>query len=296
MTNQFRQVGVPDSNTTIATVRQYLRTAQARIESLLNRPRFPRPPTLLKSLQLLRGILQAAYDVLPLRRLEHLCGRLQLLHNQVDDGAFLGYHQEDSSYKTLRNIYSDVTGLLVELSDTPKTKNDLEQDSLLRRFLDTAQKRGWKVAEPKPEDEDQSDGFIQSIRYLNQISIPSNELLSTNTDFGITTGAIVLAPDQSIPETTLRRWAKQQDVYLVFGQYIVLPQVQLLGVSPNLVTTEDDIISLNRFVSISNLLNKDQNEQLIRFPKRVQHHYYCPIVNVSAYDRQHFRSWDVLTK
>lgn len=304
MAVQFRQIGVPDARVTNAEVRQHLRRAQQRTESLLNRPQLPRPFALLNALKALRRAVQAAYSSLPLQRLTQLRQQLDALYDAVDRGAYFGFHPDAlGAHKTLRRFYGDLTGLLVDLTEPPRSRRDPDADSVMQRFLERAQQRGWKVPAVQRIAIEEQDGFVQSIDYLRKVSILPQQLLQENTDFGITTGSIVLMTEQPIPEATLNSWTNHQEVYIVFGHYVVLPNIRLLGLLPHLATiggsNGNAAIDVNRFVSISELLREQEGattDNLIRYPRRIRHHYYCPLVDVAGQDRRYFRVWDVLTQ
>jgi len=295
---QFRQIGVPDARTTNAEVRQCLRRAQQRTESLLNRPTLPRPPTLLNSLEALRRAITVAYASLPLQRLVQMRQRLEDLHDDVDRGVYFGVVPDTVlTTKILRQFYSDLTGLLVDLTEPLRPRKEQEDNPILKRFLEHAAKRGWKVPELQQSAAEEQDGFVQSCSYLRKISVTPQHLLAPDTDFGITTGSIVLMTEHPIPESTLSSWANEREVYIVFGHYVVLPQVQLLGVLPHLALRAESDVNIDRFVSISDLIQEKQgsaSESLIRYPRRLQHHYYCPLVDVAGSDRRYFRTWDLL--
>jgi len=301
---QFRQIGVPDARTTNAEVRQQLRRAQQRTESVLNRPQLPRPSVLLNVLKALRRAVQTAYSLLPLQRLKQLEQQLDTLQDDVDRGAYFGFCPTTlGTHQTLRQFYSDLTGLLVDLTE-PWRPRKQETDSVLQSFMEKAAQRGWKVPATQHTATENQDGFVQSIDYVRKISIPPQQLLPSHTDFGVTTGSIVLMTEQSIPESTLNNWAQQQqDVYIVFGHYVVLPNVRLLGVLPHLATTGGSngnaTVDIERFVSISELLQDREGpilNDLIRYPRRICHHYYCPLVGVAGQDRRYFQTWDLLTQ
>ncbi len=298
MAVQFRQIGVPDARKTNAGVRQQLRRAQQRTESLLNRPQLPRPAALLATLQLLQKTLMKAYAALPLQRLTQMHQHLDELRDDVDRSAYFGVAPDPATTtKTLRRFYSDVTGLMVNLQE-PKTQREPEPDQLLGKFLETAEQRGWKVPASKQPQQVTRDGFVQSADYVRKIAVPAQNLLAPDQDFGTTEGAIVLSTEHQIPESTLKLWADHQDVYIVFGRYVVLPKVQLLGMLPHLVL-RDQRVNLKKFDSASELLQRrgsPPSSGLLHYPRRVQHHYYCPMVDVAGVDRHYFQTWDLLVQ
>ena len=304
MAVQFRQIGVPDGRQTNAEVRQLLRRARQRTEALLNRPVLPGHSALLTALTTLQRTIQAAYTALPLQRLNQMQQRLNQLHDDVDRGAYFGFHPSTLGVdQTLRQFYSDVTGLIVDLTTPLRPRRDPEADGVLKKFLERAAERGWRVPETQPRAVEQQDGFAQSVDYLRKIAVQPQTLLPLDTEFGITTGSIVLMTEHPIPESTLASWANHQDVYVVFGHYVVLPNIRLLGVTPPLVLTNGSngtaIVNISRFELISELVQDDTEpitDKLIRYPRRVQHHYYCPLVSVNGTDRRYFKTWDLLVQ
>lgn len=300
MVAQFRQIGVLSPNTANAEVRQQLRRAQQRTEALLNRPSLPRLPTLLNALVQLQKTIQDAYAVLPLQRLQQISQWLDQAHDTLEHGAFFGavVNAPDLN-QLLRRIYRDVTKLIVSLTVTPRKEQDPESDVVLKKFWERAAEHGWKVPDQQQPPTDQQDGFCQSVHYLQKVSVTPQALLPPDVDFGITTGSIVLTTEHQIPESTLTAWSNRRDVYIVFGQYIVLPEIKLLGMLPHLATGRSQQVDIRRFESISALV-QDQDgpvtENLIRYPRRVRHHYYCPLVDVHGTDRRYFKSWDLLIK
>ena len=297
MAVQFRQIGVPDQRKTTAGVLQQLKRAQQRTETLLNRPQFPRPPVLLATLKSLQKIIMQAYAALPLQRLTQMHQRLDELRDDVDRSAYFGMVTDPAiTAKILRRFYSDVTGLMVNLQE-PKQVREPEPDQLLDKFLKTAEQRGWKVPPTKQPRRVKQDGFVQSVDYLHKIAVTPHDLLDPEQSVGTTEGAIVLMTEHRIPESTLKLWADQRDVYIVFGHYVVLPKVQLFGMLPHLVLA-DQRVNLKKFTSATEMLWRDpdspQLSSLIHYPRRVQHHYYCPVVNVAGQDRHYFKTWDLL--
>jgi len=296
---QFRQIGVPDARTTNTEVRQQLRCAQQRTESLLNRPQLPRPPTLLSALSALQRAIQAAYVSLPLQRLVQMQQRLEDLHDDVDRGVYFDTVPDvATTIKTLRRFYSDLTGLLVDLAEPRQPSRSQEDNPVLDQFLKHAQQRGWRVPDQQRPAATEQDGFVQSVSYLQKIAVAPQNLLAPGTEFGVTTGSIVLMTEHPIPESTLNSWADEREVYIVFGHYVVLPQVQLLGVLPHLAIWSEDDININRFVSIAKSVQTAaaKPKNLIQYPRRVRHHYYCPLINIAATDQRYFRTWDLLVQ
>lgn len=299
MVSQFRQIGVPDARRTNSEIRNYLRRIQQRVESLLNRTRLPRPATLLRVIDTLHETSSAAYRKLPLQRLKQLSGNLEALRDDVECRAFLS-QQDDLTYRQLQRVYSDVTGLLVDLTET-KPKKNREDDEIIKKFFEKAAERGWRV--PDAADlgaQEEHDGFFRSWQYINKVAVDHDNLLDPDTDFGITEGAIILRTEQPIPEATLTRWAQHpldQDVYVVFGQYVVLTHCRFLGLRSDLALVDDGpTVDLNQFISISAAIGNGTSRHLIGSPRRIKQHYYCPVINIAAADRKYFKTWDLLLK
>jgi len=62
---------------------------------------------------------------------------------------------------------------------------------------------------------------------------------------------------------------------------------------------EATAVNINRFITIADYLDEQgvaDARHLIRSPRRVCHHYYCPMLNIQDSHRQYFRTWDLLTK
>lgn len=300
MVAQFRQVGIPDARTTSAEVRRQLRRAQQRAEAVLNRPKFPRPAALLATITSLQQAVQTAYSLLPLHRLSSLKTKLSRLYDEIDRGAYFGFRPEAlGADKDFRQIYSELTGILVDISSPFQSKQEPEPDPEFDSFLQKASRRGWKVPDKRHAVDSVNDGFAQSSSYLQKISIPTESLLSAEVDYGTLTGSIILLTDRQIPESTLRNWTSLSAVYIVFGCYVVLPHIKLMGVSPRIALQEADgkaTLKLSNIISIANKLPEEDAASLIRYPRRVQQHYYCPLFSVAGQDKRYFKTWDLLVQ
>ena len=303
---QFRQIGVPDTRKTNSEVRQLLKRAQRRTETVLNRPTLPHPHTLLTSIGVLRDTVQQAYDHLPLQRFTLLQQHLEDLQDNVERAAHFSWNLNGDITQALRHVYRTVSVLLQDLSPRKQPKLDDDTKNSLQKFLTTAAERGWRVQEQSTDSGTAIDGFGQSINYIFKMSVDPDNLLPASLDFGVTEASILLLNETPIPETVLLEWTKPPynlDVYVVFGNYVVLSHCGFLGLRPHLalLSKEDDEtgVDIKRFASVADYLDDQGTADarlLIQSPRRILHHYYCPMLNVQDNHRQYFRTWDLLTR
>ena len=305
MPAQFRQIGVPDARQTNSEVRQLLKRAQRRTETVLNRPNLPRPHSLLSALGVLRDAIQQAYGHLPLQRFTLLQQHLEELQDDVERAVHFRWNLNGDATQALRHFYRTVSMLLQELSPQKQPRVDDETKAGLQKFLTTAAERGWRVQEQREVETIEVDGFKQSINYICKMSVSPDHLLTPDTDFGVTEASILLLHDTPIPEAVLLEWTKPPynlDVYIVFGNYVVLSRCGFLGLRPHLaLATGDENLGINisQFATVADYLDEQGTataRNLIQSPRRVAHHYYCPVLNVQDAHRQYFRTWDLLTK
>jgi len=297
---QFRQVGVPDARRVATEVRRHLRHVQRRTGALLNRQRLPRPKTLLRTLDSLEEAIGKAYDRLQLRRIAMLREQLIQLSLAVQQNVGLDPEHQDTT-QTLRQIYRDSSVLLHELQ-SPRRRKTEETEQQYQAFLHAASARGWRVPESKPTTQPEADGVEQSCRYIQRVGIAPDKLLNPADQYGLVSCALLLLNDPPIPESTLVRWTREPynlDVYVVFGHYIVLPRAKVLGVHPDLAVYTGgegiEAVNINRFAWAAEAVNNGVTRyDLIRYPQRVQHHYYCPMLGMDPQDRRYFRKWAVL--
>lgn len=298
----FRQIGAPNVRDQQTTVVQSVRHCCRRVERLLARPKLPPVGSLLATLTTLRDALDAAHTTLPLRRLVLLRDALDAIYDAVEDDLFANRRPNGDATKALarwttgaRKLLHDLTPSAVE--EPPATETVVQ----ISRFLEAVATRGWRVgtsAEPKVKTE-QADGFDQSWRCIKTIAANKTQLLSQQDEFGVVTAPILLLPETVVPETVLVDWAKSCDVYVVYGSYVVVTPCQFIGVVPQLVKTKNDEIKVDRFETFADMFATDGvaiNRSIIPTPRRIQHHYYVPVVNIPAAQRKYFKQWDILTQ
>lgn len=306
MPSQFRQVGATNARQTNAAVSRWLRRAQRRTETILNRASLPPLTTLLNALQGLQEALQQAHTYLPASPdIARLLMVVEELHSTVEHSSFFGSQPTRTVHHTLRGFYRDLEMLLRSLG-RPGTRNQRDSEIELRfhAFLETAAQRGWKVPEALPTQPVQEDGIAQSCDYVHAISKPPENILQPHTEIGLTAAPILLLNEQPIPEQVLIEWTQPPfslDVFIVFGYYVVVPNCQFLGVRPQLARIEGNDgqsgININSFVDAAHRLDvegKTNSRNLIRYPRRVQHHYYCPVLDLNPRYRHYFSRWDML--
>jgi len=290
---QFRQSGTPDLKRTNALVRQHIKKAQKRAETLLNRT--PRTPTLLSSLEAAREAIDQAYGLMPLHRLTMVSASLEEVYDRVETNAMFGHRSNGDVTVAIQRIYRDLSVILNDLGRKPKKKQDTSE---IDKFLEKMEGRGWKVSKKDDTEGHDFDGFDRSIRHLRKVAINRDNLLD-DEDFGFIRAPVVLAHNKPIPETTLVDWTQQpfgMDVHIVFGSYVVLNDIMFLGVRPELVTDEDNKgrlrIRTHKFVDIANEVDADAGSHVVRRPNRIHNHYYCPIF--SPRYQKYFRSWNIV--
>lgn len=302
---QFRQIGVPDSRQTNAEVKQCLRRAQRRTETLLNRSTLPQAPTLLGTLSTLQQLTKQAYESLPMRKLSMLTDQMSELHDAVERDSFFGIQPNGNSAQALRQFYKDLTQILSQMrapAPAKRTEPD-ESKQKIKKFLEQAADRGWKVRDDlDDEPRDDVDGFTQSLSYVRKVSTTKDQLLPNEDDMGVVENtSIILIPDRSVPDSVLLSWTQpphDMDVYVVFGRYIVLNKCACMGVKPFLaLTMPEKKPDPKRFQLVANYLDDQgalNRKDLIQHPKRVRNHYYCPLLNIPNSHHTYFRSWDLL--
>ncbi len=179
----------------------------------------------------------------------------------------------------------------------------------LAPFLEQLKSRGWKTQEPKPryaplfgedEDEDEGDGFDQAANLIHTIQRPKTELLPTNVEIGIVKFPVISLNKKRIPESLIRHCTDPRigySVYIVFGGYMVVDNMCLLGIHKKLLWTEGEKgaeLDIAKFPHLVPYVKKEYpqwKEPLtlmhpVQPARVVGDHCYCPLLPMSI-----LKSW-----
>lgn len=303
---QFRQLGVRPSQTT-AILQGKLQATRRRLERLLAAPY--RNATVLHSLDHIKQLVDDAYTTVPLQRLVAISTKLADLQQTVETGIFLGSRVNGTTSRELQVIKQDITTILQDLQTkkTLRTKQirpeyNFDSESI-QAFFSKAATRGWKV--PAQEvAEVKKDGFVDSDKYLQEVSLPCTKLLESTEDFGLIVAPIILIHGYRIPESTLITWTEEPyrlKVHYVYGKYVTVNEVVLVGLRSEMLYMEEEEVDSAKFRPVAaHLLNQKPQLDLsayylVKAPKRVGQHHYCPFMPRTP-GQQFFAEWDPLIR
>lgn len=190
----------------------------------------------------------------------------------------------------------------------------------LNAFLQKAEKRGWTVTKTMkkalkdagvvPLEDD--PGLEESFELLNELQSCQGALLPDNAQMGVSQLAIISYNTKHPPESIIKKFLDPgigYDVYLVFGSYLVVNKMAMLGIHKDLMWVQDEDnkpqLDVDKFYNLHPLLANDlpqwANLLAQTYPvqptRRAGNHYYCPLVpNAILNSWSHgLGDWDFLT-
>jgi len=193
-------------------------------------------------------------------------------------------------------------------------------DPSLGAFLEKAERRGWTVTKTMknalkqagviPMEDD--PGLEASFELLNDLQSYDCAFLSDDTEIGVSQLPIISYNMKRPPDSIIQKFLSPRigyDLYLIFGSYIVVDQMCLLGIHKDLVWTQDEKnkpqLDTDKFYSLypsaANELQQWTGILRQTYPvqpaRRAGNHYYCPLVpNAVLNSWSHgLGDWDFLT-
>lgn len=193
-------------------------------------------------------------------------------------------------------------------------------DPSLNAFLEKAERRGWTVTKTMkkvlkdagvvPLEDD--PGLEESFDLLNELQSCQGSLLPDDMQMGVSQLAIISYNTKRPPESIVKKFLDPHigyDVYLIFGSYLVVNQMAMLGIHKDLMWISDEKnkpqLNVDKFYDLHPVVAKDfpQWANLLAQTYPVQptrlagSHYYCPLVpNTILNSWGHgLGDWDFLT-
>jgi len=215
--------------------------------------------------------------------------------------------------KRVRNgiteILNSISSLLVKKDKpTPKTHvappTPPPPSSILVQFFSAAKDRGWKVQEPRfsfsIEEEEAEDPFFASCVLVKSLSQPYHTLLEEGVDLGVVSCNILLLDAYRLPATVISQCEDHHTLHKVFGTYVVLQNVPLIGVRRELLlrTFSDGKTKLDssKFQKLLPRVKEEHPEICASiantFPtgpaRFARNHYYSPLLPNSLAESRNF--------
>lgn len=204
--------------------------------------------------------------------------------------------------KRVRTVETLGQGLLRELGEHLSRKErrassaaqaapPRESDGMLEKFFERAKGKGWRIQEVrKSQTAEVDDPFGEGCYLLNDISVPYQNLLDNDVEVGLTPFPIVLLEAYRLSDTVFRECERVTPLHKVFGHYVVLQQVMLMGVHRDLIQIADgkkgSKIDTGRFRHLLPYLRRNfpgaddiLDRSLPSGPARfARYHYYTPLL------------------
>jgi hypothetical protein len=162
---------------------------------------------------------------------------------------------------------------------------------MLERFFERAKGKGWRIQEARKSltHPEVDDPFGEGCYLLNDISVPYQKLLDDEVAVGLAPFPIVLLEAYRLPATVMRECARVTPLHKVFGHYVVLQQVHLMGVHRDLIQVADgkkSKVDTGRFRHLLPYLRRNfpgadaiLDRSLPSGPARfARYHYYTPLL------------------
>jgi hypothetical protein len=196
--------------------------------------------------------------------------------------------------------------------DTPKPS--------ISSFLQRAEERGWTVTKTMqkvlrnsgivPLEDD--PGLEESLGLLQQLQGQRSLLLSEDTKVGVSQQPIISYNTKRPPESVIQKYLTPSigyDIYLVFGSYLIINQMCLLGIHKDLLWVLDDNdkpkLDTDKFSCLMPFATNEMPQWAallsqthpIQPARRAGSHYYCPLVPTSILNSwgHGLGEWDFLT-
>lgn len=192
------------------------------------------------------------------------------------------------------------------------------EDLELGSFLEKAPTRGFRVTERQLADQTsttqtENDGLDDSLKLVWRLQKPIVNLLSDDTIVGVIQFPIITSNARRFPDALIQECSVPSlgyDFYLVFGDYLVIDKMCLLGIHRSIMKTFDDKnnpqLDVDKFVALHSYLISEQPEwaQVLQQTqpgqpaKREGSHYYCPLVPLAIKQKWSLGigNWDFLTQ
>ena len=208
-----------------------------------------------------------------------------------------------------------VGDMLAARSGQPTAPKENEPNpSLLEDFFAKAEKdKGWKIQRgPVPKEKDPAacgdDPFGIGCQIVSDLSLPYNMLLPDDVEVGLVSFSIILLEAYRLPQTVLRECGNMSPLHKIFGSYVVLQNVTLMGIHQDLmrvVGKGKEQIDESRFRNLIPYLSRNYPETTDvlakTFPsgptRYARRHYYSPLLPRQLINSHQFSlgNWSFLT-
>ena len=262
-------------------------------------------------------ILQVA-DSLAIFARSSIVNRLTLIHSRLQ------WIVSNSEAARLRLIPYTKRATAVTLPTNPnivkppptRTLFDEDDDAALVPFLETAQKRGWRVTEKQVADTGEGQqvdvDLEDSFDLLWRLQKPRTSLLADDVIVGITQFPVISHSARRLPESIIRECLVPSlgyDFYLVLGDYMVIDKMCLLGIHTSIMKVQDERkrpkLDVEKFTELHPYLMAEEPEWAellsqthpIQPAKREGSHYYCPLIPTTILNKwgRGIGDWDFLS-
>ncbi len=195
-----------------------------------------------------------------------------------------------------------------------KSEKEVEpKNRLLEEFFTKAETNlGWKVqrgsTSPKEKDTNlEGDPFSVGCCIVDELSLPYDTLLPNDVEVGLVSFSILLLEAYRLSKTVLRECGQMSPLHKVFGTYVILQNVTLMGIHRDLMRVikgGKEVIDDERFRYLIPYLGRNypETEKVLAQtfpsgpPRFARHHYYSPLLPLQLINAPRFSlgNWNFL--
>lgn len=199
--------------------------------------------------------------------------------------------------EVLRAVHVAIEQILDDLGQYRVQPTVPQEPDVLTNWLQAVGDKGWRVAIKSADNQDEcADGFELSAQYLDSIVVEVSALLTPDQQYGTVDLPCILMQGYSIPKQTLQDWScgpGRMDVTVVYGQYIAVKPVRCIGILADLLEMRDGSLALSRVNDVAEVSGV-KSVDVVPAPRRLGHHYYCPVFDAHDAQRRFFMQWHPL--
>lgn len=201
------------------------------------------------------------------------------------------------------SAWQDVSEQLSSLRHTPAP---VRPNDNMKQFLLGIGSRGWKVRSMDEQLDDELGPYALSDAMLRAARRPQSELLATDQASGLVRFPVILS-GAKLPPAALQACTQapvDYELEAVFGRYLMVRSMVLMGLHKELVgTVEDAASAITNFRKASTCFATDDSAswvlntcEPVLSPRRYGSHYYCPVMPVTALSAPRFElgAWTAL--
>lgn len=178
----------------------------------------------------------------------------------------------------------------------------------MRPFLEQLRSKGWKAPEPEPvatfsplfgDDDETVDDFDRGAVLIQRVRRPTTELLQEEEIVGIVKFPVISYNTKRLPESLIHKCTDHRvgySIYLVFGGYMVVENMFLLGIHKSLMWVDGEQgveVDIDKFMHLLPYVREHQPQWagLLKTLHPIQparlsgSHFYCPLLPVDFLNR-----------